>query len=691
MRGRTECADDGARLALPSRQPHRAPGAAIALALAVGATASPLRASELDAAGDLAFAPGASFTYGFEADEDAGALDGGATLTGTESDSALEGRRVLQVARFDGVELPLPLLGERRSYRVSVWARGEVVGSVDVAGASAGSRDFAALYPTGRMTSDGWYELAADAVPVDGVGASGVGLGLFSLSGAEVDAVEVVAVGDAPESGACEGVADVSSCAPGQVCEWGRCKNVGARVPPLPPAEWRAELVEYLDARLRYLYGPLQNRERDLPLALAEIAAMGSVPDAATFWRHFRAAIQRLHDWHTRATDLSGFILEDPRPIAVCFVEGVADAPGGPAPASGVLDVLVSHVGEPNPLGLARGDRLVAVDGVPPVHWTRSLVGVDADHWTASNPRTFAEDVSRLPELVSRYARTVTIVRCDSASGTCAATPEELSIQSLPYAAEGARATVGCDNRPLRHLPDSPESHSRRATVSGLLVESDPTEAIYGLEWSGLNVTGSPGDDGQSLRDAVALWRASARGVVLDHRTGFGGTNLGPPILWEFVRTPFPLDVFRFRATSDEARPTIAEGRATFELLAAAGHVELAGGSSPRTDVPVALLLTLDGSASDWLPLGMKGAPNVRIFGPYETAGAFSTLFNFGWWFGVGYSIAVGDTLFHTGETLNGQGVAPDEVVLPRQSDLLAGRDTVHAAALAWVRSELTP
>ena len=31
----------------------------------------------------------------------------------------------------------------------------------------------------------------------------------------------------------------------------------------------------------------------------------------------------------------------------------------------------------------------------------------------------------------------------------------------------------------------------------------------------------------------------------------------------------------------------------------------------------------------------------------------------------------------------------PDEVILPRQSDLLAGKDTLHEAALAWVRAHL--
>jgi hypothetical protein len=43
------------------------------------------------------------------------------------------------------------------------------------------------------------------------------------------------------------------------------------------------------------------------------------------------------------------------------------------------------------------------------------------------------------------------------------------------------------------------------------------------------------------------------------------------------------------------------------------------------------------------------------------------------------------------GRALIGHGVVPDVVLLPRESDLLAGRDTLHEAALAWLREELEP
>jgi C-terminal processing protease CtpA/Prc len=57
----------------------------------------------------------------------------------------------------------------------------------------------------------------------------------------------------------------------------------------------------------------------------------------------------------------------------------------------------------------------------------------------------------------------------------------------------------------------------------------------------------------------------------------------------------------------------------------------------------------------------------------------------------MGYVMAVGDDILADGSTHNGRGVQPDVVVLPKQSDLLVGKDTVFEAALAWVRQELKP
>lgn len=664
--------------------------------VAVLSSAPAAHAVVFDAAGETSFEAAAVLTQSFEPGQipepDAGDAGDEPELLPEKSDSALHGQWVLSLEQFSGANLPITLPPVASSHRVSLWARGEVVATLEVEYSDDRVDEFAVLYPTGRMTSDGWYELEARGFSIDPERAKHVQIGFFSPVGAEVDALEIVRDGPMVPSNACAGASDKSACAPGQLCMWGQCRNMASRVPALPPPDYREQLVDYLASRFSFLYGPFKNRKTDLPNALLEMEAMRNAGDAWSFWRHYRTAIHRLHDWHTKGSDVSGYLLENPKPIAVCFIEGDADLSQSLAPSHPTFgDVLVSHVGKVNTFGLRPGDRLLAVDGKHPVEWTRSLIAIDGDFWTASNPRTYAEDVSRLNRLIGQFANEIEVLRCDPGTQTCGPASEILSITELEPAEPGTGTGIGCDNRPVLHVPGTPEHHPTGGFFHGIVKESNDQEAIYGLSWSSLSV-GNGGSLGTKLEQAVQTWRDQARGVILDHRTGYGGTNLGPPIIWKFLREPTPLDAFEYRQRSLDVGPqSLAEGKAVFEQLMKAGAVEVAGGPNPALDVPVALLIHLDGSASDWLPLGVKGAPRAKIFGPHETAGAFSTLFSFGYWFGIGYSIAVGDTYHFSGDTLNGKGVEPDVVVEPKQSDLLAGKDTVYDAALAWVRQELEP
>ena len=58
---------------------------------------------------------------------------------------------------------------------------------------------------------------------------------------------------------------------------------------------------------------------------------------------------------------------------------------------------------------------------------------------------------------------------------------------------------------------------------------------------------------------------------------------------------------------------------------------------------------------------------------------------------GLSFRFGSGDSITSSGEALIGNGVEPDEYVVQTQSDLLAGLDTIHEAALAWLRTELKP
>ena len=663
---------------------------AAAALLTIGGVASPARAGNFTDDGTFQFDPRAVTRLGFE---EAEAEDAGSGPAAEEH--ALEGGHVINLPQFQGIDVPVTLPAVRATYRVSAWIRGaEVTVSFDLR-YSEHTDEVAALYPTGRITSDGWVEVANDHLRVDGARLKSANIGFFSADGAAVDAVEIVPDGDATSFPAvpnapCHGATDASSCGVEQVCVWSSCRNVGGWVPPIPVD--RSDVTDYLENRLKFLFGPYLERTQDLPAVLVATDSMRHAADRYTFWNGFLTAVRKLHDGHTTTSGLADFVLQNPRPLSLCFLEGDADLTHASAPKdSEHLDVLVSHTGADHNLGLHAGDRLVRVDGQHPIAWSRSLIDVNWGQPGISNHTTFAELTSTLQRMISRYAETIEVIRCDPTTSICGA-PETIVIGNLPEEAPGTPFDrVACDNRPVRHLASAPKDHSTGETVySGLVMEASPGEKIYGLEWESLYTSNGVDGVGADLHAAVTTWSADAKGVILDHRTGSGGTILAPEILWNFSVLSHPNDLYVDRTFADEEQPTPAAAQALFQK-ALSGSVQYAGSASPRTDVPVALLLTEDVSASDWLPLGMKGSPSVKLFAPFQTNGGFSTRYSFGYWLGVGYVIAVGDDILPDGTTHNGRGVEPDVVVLPRQSDLLVGKDTVFEAALSWVRAWQKP
>ncbi len=667
----------------------RSVGAAFLLAAASSAT--PAVAGSFTSDGTFQFDPLAVARLGFEAPDSA---DAGATMAA--DDHALEGGHVVNVLKLKGIALPVTLPSVRATYRVSAWIRGaEATVSFELT-YSAHKDEVAALYPTGRITSDGWVEVANDHLRVDGVRVKSASIGLFSSDGAAVDAIEIVPDGDATSLPAvpnapCQGASDASSCDVEQVCVWSSCRNVGGWVPPIPAD--RDDVANYLENRLKFLFGPYLERAQDFPAVLVSTDSMRHATDRYAFWNGFLTAVRKLHDGHTTTSGLADFVVENPRPLSLCFLEGDADLTHAAAPKdSEYLDVLVSHTGADHNLGLHAGDRLVRVDGQHPIAWMRSLLAVNWAQPGISNHTTFAELSSTLQRMISRYAGTIEVIRCDAQTSICAA-PETIAIGSLPEEPAGTPLDrVTCDNRPLRHLASAPKDHATGETVySGLVQDASPAEKIYGLEWESLYTTNGVDGVAADLHAAVAAWSSDAKGVILDHRTGFGGTILAPEILWNFSVLSHPNDLYVDRTFSTEEQPAPAAAQALFQAALSGPRMQYAGSSSPNGDVPVALLLTEDVSASDWLPQGMKGSPSVKLFAPFQTNGGFSTRYAFGYWLGVGYIAAVGDDILPDGSTHNGRGVDPDVVVLPRQSDLLVGKDTVFEAALAWVRAWQKP
>ncbi len=666
----------------------------IAAAISLGALLAGDRAygGEFAADGSFVFADGAAVAFDFEASELPPPAEPDALAPArAATDTALSGAHVVSLGPYGEARFLAPLPDGASSYRASLWIRGgEASGFVGVTHAGSARLDeVAALYPTGRITSDGWIELANEGIRIDGA-RSTIEVGVFSPNGGELDAVELVRTGpsDVALGSACQGSADAVACGTGQQCYWSECRNVNAWVPPIPAD--REDVTAYLENRLRFLFGPYLSRTLDLPKALVAIEQMRHATHPFAFWNGFMLAVRRLNDGHTGTSGLSDYAIDNPSPLDVCFVGGIGDASTDVAPSDAALgDVLVSHVGSTRTMGLHAGDRLVRVDGQHPIVWARAQI----EHYFAqpaqANHTTSAEQLAALRSLVSRFAHELEIVRCDATTKQCGAL-ETIGIAELgPLLPADSFDGVECDHRTLRHVAGAPKNHGGQSEVfAGPVLEADASERIYGVEWDSLYTKTGQDGVGAKLKKAMnLLLDEDAKAVIFDHRRGTGGTIVGPQIIWSFALENKPLTLFQTRQRAGDLQPTLAIGKALFEAGLALGEVDYAGGAA-QAPIPVALLLTQDVSASDWLALGMKGAPGVRLFGPHMTSGSFSTLLHFGYWLGMSYTVATGDTLTADGATNNGFGVVPDELVQPLQSDLLAGRDTVFEAALAWVRAQ---
>jgi hypothetical protein len=101
-----------------------------------------------------------------------------------------------------------------------------------------------------------------------------------------------------------------------------------------------------------------------------------------------------------------------------------------------------------------------------------------------------------------------------------------------------------------------------------------------------------------------------------------------------------------------------------------------------------------DVSMNDIVPRMLKGRANFRIFGPHASHGAYGEISRLppvtsAWTAG---SMQVLDTRFgatfadaHAAAWESGVGVAPDQVVVQKLSDLLNDKDTLLSAAQTWL------
>ena len=662
-------------------RPRTTAACAFVLALAIAPRA---RAGTFDEHGQFQFDPTAVAREGWGPSTPA--QMGVKLISGAD---AIEGGSYINVALQQNqqqVTFALPSPSGKTRWVVRLFARrGRIIGDVDVDYPDAGAPSFSArLNPTGVVTSDGWYELTTNPFSVDGTRKPKVSLSV-SASNADLDALEVVPSGAFKALAQCSLPRD-AACGAGEFCATGWCRDGGTFLPPLPPLAQRDAVVELLAGRMRLFFGGRYSRAYYLPVALATLEGAKRASTPWEFWNAWATAVHQLHDWHTQTYGPVGVGGRGAFPI--CFVEGDADLSHGAAPKDPRFwDVLVSHVGPTANSGLKPGDRVVAVNGKHPIEFVEDLEDLDWGTWRADDPDTHAEAVERLASAVRRWAKTLTIVRCDPQTSTCSA-PETIDVSQLP--ADGNITYPYCDHRPKYHLaqngPNATTHNSWAGPFHGLLAESQPNEALYGMIWDDVYLT-NPNQNPYSA--SIEEFRANAKGVILDHRLGNGGTENAAEYLTTLFRAPATLSVWPGFNQSvglwDDLDVPTAQGIFT-ELSGGGNAFTVGSGNARTTGMPTALLLARDGSASDWFPFGMRGVDNVRIFGR-RTAGAFSSFFQFDYYGGMSWRMGSGDIIQADGSTHLGAGVLPHEEIVPKQSDLLLGRDTVFLRALEWIRT----
>jgi hypothetical protein len=638
------------------------------------------RAGTFDPSGNFAFAPDAIVTNGFD---DLATPQQGVKLV--RGGDAVQGGAYLNVnTPNNGASFAITLPPSDASYVARVFAReNRINATITISYSDSGSPSFGArFFPTGTVTSDGWYELATNDFSDQGSRKPQITFDV-SASGADVDALEIVPHGTFKAVASCSPPVD-AACGPHEFCAAGWCHDGNPLVPPLPNGTERDDAIAYFRNRMSLFFGGLYSRQNYLPNALATLDTLHNAPDAWTFWNGIVTAIHRLHDWHTTVN--APFGLGGRGLFPVCFVEGDADLSHAQAPKDPkYFDVLVSHVG-PAGTTLAPGDRLVAINGMHPIAFVESLDAFDWGMWRADDPDTHAEAIERMTGAIRRWASTITTIHCDAQTKTCGA-PQTINVASLPVD-DGSYLYPYCDHRPLYHLgtngPDPVQHNSYNGPFFGAVQDSQSGEDIWGMVWNDANIDSST-NVYQPAYDAID---ANAKAVILDHRLGNGGTVQGAEYLTSLWRAEATIAVASgFDLTAglwDTYTPSVGLQMYQAQL---GWNAYVAGSQAANTKRPVALLLARDGSVSDWFPLGMRNSsPNVRVFGRH-TAGAFSSYFVWDYFGGLSWRLASGDLIMPDGTTHLGKGVQPDEEIVPLQSDLLAGVDTVYARALDWVRT----
>ncbi len=575
----------------------------------------------------------------------------------------------------------------------------------------------AAFLPTGRATEDGWVEMSAGPFDFDLGGRIGAGWIEWRDVNAErevstqvtrdpdaralIDALTIQDIGPArvPDA-ACDASTETQACGEGGVCLYGQCADAVSVLGSVP--QDAAVREAYLARRAFELETFTGIRaESDQRAASLDALEAANTGEARAFWRALRRAYDVLVDGHAAPPSARSTAEVSP---GACAYLGELDLT-----ADGAQGLLVYEVFDEDEESVAAriepGDEVATIAGLPPLEF---MALVEHRAGFGGDPRGKAHALA--PELLRWAAETgssVTLRRC---AGPDACAPEQLEEVELDMAGQlGAPIWDG--------LPPGWRFDIKRCDFRVARIEDAPEERNYGFAdsvelASGVRVALFNGFPAPDTGDGASGWLVALRAllsdgpdrVLFDQRWGTGGS---PAALTELhallLRSSDPDLLGETIPPVEDAPLTLTEREA---LRACSGSCGMYGlfrdtpaADGPAAEARVAVLSSYDVSANDFFAARMRERPGrTRLFGPAPTFGAFGYACSVPGHLpgerAVGYQCT--DTIFFvegrddaaTSPFVSGVGVEHDEAILQKQSDTLAGVDTVREAALAWLEGE---
>jgi hypothetical protein len=457
-------------------------------------------------------------------------------------------------------------------------------------------------------------------------------------------------------------------------------------------------------------------------------AAISAVTGATTppgFYGALNTLVNSLRDGHTTLGVSASGQTAFPEALSawgafsgrldVCFGLAENDLPGAASgPVYAVFWVAPNSAVGPA-LGappLVPGDMLTQVDGLTPDAWL-DAVGPRFRETLPNDPTS--EPAGRallLASALGRYATTAVFSSC-TAAGAC--TTKTVQVASITYgqaSGTGARNATTDSRLCAGRFTDSATTWS--PTDDELGADTPVFETVGNVatvEFDGFEAATddkNPTDPYHAWVDPIFMALTSGESVLFDARLGHGGNSLLGTYLVHQIRgqsAPY-FTLAMPRGTWDDPDPTwlfdsslatCAQGDWWIPDLCGwtGGQIdEPELSSAPATGVKIAWVNGADVSMNDIVPRDLQGALNVRVFGPHPTTGAYGVISQIppmvaGWLpgsiqtldmrFGSSFSTAT------NAPWASGTGVAPDQVVLQKVSDILAGTDTVLAAVGTWL------